>query len=213
MAKPERITRILIADDHLIFRLGVRTLFSTESTLSIVGEASTAETAIEQYNQLQPDIVLLDLRMPQAGGLEVVRAIIGKDPGARILIVTSYEMEEEIFQVMQAGARGYILKDADHSTMLEAVRQVSQGHGWMPERIAARLADRNARKALTPRELEIANLLVRGLTNAEIGSVLSIAENTVKNHIYSLLAKLHVADRAEAVAFLLSRGIVKADDL
>jgi DNA-binding NarL/FixJ family response regulator len=142
-----------------------------------------------------------------------VQQIMRFHPAARILIVTSYEMEEDIFQIMQAGASGYLLKDMGREVLFEAIFAVHGGKRWVPERIASRLAERTARRDLTPRELEIAHFIVRGLTNHEIGSVLSISDSTVKNHMYSLLAKLEVADRTEAAAFCLTRGIVKMDEL
>lgn len=205
--------RILIADDHLVYRLGMRTLLSTEERFCVVGEAANAQEAIALFGEHRPDVVLLDLRMPQGGGIEVVQQIMRSSPAARILVVTSYEMEEEIFQIMQAGAVGYLLKDLGRDVLFEAILQVHAGQQWLPERISSRLSERNARRDLTPRELEIAQFLVRGLTNHEIASVLSISESTVKNHMYSLFAKLGVADRTEAAAFCLTRGIVRADEL
>ena len=205
--------RILVADDHLVYRLGMRTMLSTEESFVVVGEAATAEDAIAMFQASEPDILLLDLRMPQGGGLSVVREIMRSAPAARILIVTSYEMEEEIFQIMQAGAAGYLSKDLGREAFFEAIFAVHNGEKWIPKRISSSLAERNARKDLTRRELEIAHLLVRGLTNHEIASVLRISESTVKNHIYSLLAKLQVADRTEAASFCLTRGIVRAEEL
>lgn len=205
--------RILIADDHLVYRLGIRTLLSTEERFCVVGEAANGVDAVALFRKHLPDILLLDLRMPQGGGLGVVQQTIRLAPKARILIVTSYEMEEEIFQVMQAGAAGYLLKDLGREALFEAILHVHSGRRWLPERISSRLHERSARRDLTPRELGIAQYLVRGLTNHEIASVLSISESTVKNHIYSLLSKLGVADRTEAAAFCLTRGIVRADEL
>ena len=205
--------RILVADDHLVYRLGMRTLLSTEEAFVVVGEAATAEDAVAMFQASEPDVLLLDLRMPRGGGLSAVREIMRFAPAARILIVTSYEMEEEIFQIMQAGATGYLLKDQGREALFEAIFAVHNGERWLPERISSSLAERNARKDLTRRELEIAHLLVRGLTNHEIAGVLRISESTVKNHIYSLLAKLQVADRTEAASFCLTRGIVKAKEL
>lgn len=205
--------RILIADDHLIYRLGMRTMLSTESVYDIVGEAATTREAVSLFVEHRPDVVLLDLRMPPDGGTEVVRAILRHNPEARILIVTSYQVEEEIFQVLRAGARGYLLKDLGREALFKAMNAVVGGELWVPPNIAAHLNDRSTRRDLTPREVDIAGFIVRGLTNAEIASVLAISESTVKNHIYSLLNKLQVADRTEAASFCLARGIVDINTL
>ena len=205
--------RILIADDHLIYRLGMRTMISTESVYDIVGEAATTTEAVSLFVEHRPDVVLLDLRMPPDGGTEVVRAILRHNPEARILIVTSYQVEEEIFQVLRAGARGYLLKDLGREVLFKAMNAVVGGELWVPPNIAAHLNDRSTRRDLTPREVDIAGFIVRGLTNAEIASVLAISESTVKNHIYSLLNKLQVADRTEAASFCLVRGIVDINTL
>lgn len=206
-------TRILIADDHLIYRMGMRTMLSTNTQYEIVGEAATTREAVALYSQNQPDILLLDLRMPPDGGIDAVRAIIANDPAACILIITSYEVEEEIFQVLQAGARGYLSKDLGRDSLFQALQAISAGERWLPPAVLASLAERNSRKNLTPREIEVVQLIVRGLTNHEISSVLSISESTVKNHIYSLLNKLGVSDRTEAASFCLSHGIVRIEDL
>ncbi len=205
--------RILIADDHLIYRLGMRTMLSTESVYDIVGEAATTTEAVSLFVEHRPDVVLLDLRMPPDGGTEVVRAVLRHNPEARILIVTSYQVEEEIFQVLRAGARGYLLKDLGREALFKAMNAVVGGELWVPPNIAAHLNDRSTRRNLTPREVDIAGFIVRGLTNAEIASVLAISESTVKNHIYSLLNKLQVADRTEAASFCLVRGIVDINTL
>ncbi len=209
--KPHR--RILIADDHLIYRLGIRSMLSTEPSYEIVAEAVTGTEAIDFYFKHRPDLVLLDLRMPCANGLEVIRKIILRDPDAKLLIVTSYEVEEEVFQVLRAGARGYLLKDLGRDSLFQAIETICAGGSWLPASVAAHLKDRSTRKDLTPREIEVATLIVRGLTNAEIGSVLSISESTVKNHVYNLLSKLQVSDRTEAASFCLSKGIVKIENV
>lgn len=206
-------TRILLADDHLVFRLGIRSLLQSEPDMDVVGEASTGERAVEMFQRLRPDVLLLDLRMPQGGGIEVVRQILLFAPEANILILTSYEVEEEIFQVLQAGARGYALKDIDRDQLLEALRQVSAGHRWIVPTVASRITERALRPQLTSRELEVLRLVVRGLTNREIAHVLGVAESTIKNHINNLMAKLEVSDRTEAVTYSLARGIIRIDEL
>jgi two-component system, NarL family, response regulator len=205
--------RILVADDHLVYRIGIRNLLGTESGFEVVGEASDGPQAIELYRRLKPDVLLLDLRMPHKSGIEVVIAIRKEFSDARILIVTSYQTEEEIFQVLQAGALGYILKDMGREMLMEAIRSVNAGTRWVSRTIQDQFTDRVLRQPLTVREMEVLRLLARGLTNREIANVYSISASTVKNHVNSLLSKLEVSDRTEAVSFCLARGIVKPEDM
>ncbi len=209
----EHPIRILVADDHLVYRIGIRNLLGTESGFEVVGEASDGQQAIETYRKLRPDVLLLDLRMPQKTGIEVVVSVRKEFSDARILIVTSYQTEEEIFQVLRAGALGYILKDMGREMLMEAIRSVNAGKRWVSPTIQAQFSDRVLRQQLTTRELDVLRLLARGLTNREIASVFSISASTVKNHVNSLLAKLEVADRTEAVSFCLARGIVRPEDM
>jgi two-component system, NarL family, response regulator len=205
--------RILIADDHLVYRIGIRNLIGTESGLVVVGEASDGPQAIELYRKVRPDVLLLDLRMPQKSGIEVVDAVRNEFSDARILIVTSYQTEEEIFRVLQAGALGYIIKDMGREMLIDAIRSVHAGSRWVSSTIQKQFTERVLRQQLTSREMEVLRLLARGLTNREISSVFEISASTVKNHVNSLLTKLEVADRTEAVSFCLSRGIVRPEDM
>lgn len=209
----EAAIRILVADDHLVYRIGIRNLLGLEDGFEVIGEASDGAQTIDLYRELQPDVLLLDLRMPQKNGIEVVQTLRREAPTARILIVTSYQTEEEVFQVLQAGALGYILKDAGRETLTQAVRTVHAGKRWVAPHIERQLADRGLRQPLTARETEVLRLLARGLTNREIASVYSLSPSTVKNQVSSLLAKLDVADRTEAVSFCLARGIVQPEDM
>lgn len=209
----EAVTRILVADDHLVYRIGIRNLLELEAGFEVVGEATDGAQAIAHYRKLRPDVLLLDLRMPQKGGIEVVRTIRNEFPGARILIVTSYQTEEEVFQVLQAGAQGYILKDTGREMLIRAVKAVQSGKRWIAPHIQRQLSDRVLRQPLTTREMEVLLLLARGLTNREIATVYGISPSTVKNQVSSLLAKLEVSDRTEAVSFCLARGIVQTEDL
>ena len=208
-----KLIRILVADDHLVYRIGIRNLLGSEPGFEVIGEASDGLQAIELYGALHPDVLLLDLRMPRKNGIEVVQSIRRDDPGAKIIVVTSYQTEEEIFRVLQAGARGYILKDVGRDTLVEAIRSVHGGSRWISPAVQRQFADRSVRQELTARELEVLKLLARGLTNREIARVYSISANTVKNHLNSLMAKLEVADRTEAVSFCLARGIVRPEDM
>lgn len=205
--------RIVIADDHLVFRVGIRSLLGADPDFTVVGEAATSERAIEAYREFSPDVLLLDLRLPKDGGIHVVRSVRAFDPRAKILILTSYEIEEEIFRVLQAGARGYAVKDIDRASLSEALHRVHSGQSWLVPAIAHRLMERSQRPQLTEREVEVLRLIGRGLTNREAANVLNIAESTVKNHLNNLMSKLDVSDRTEAVSYAIARGIITIDEL
>ena len=205
--------RVVIADDHLVFRVGIRSLLGADPEFTVVGEAATSDRAIEAYRELVPDVLLLDLRLPKDGGIHVVRSVRAFDPKAKILILTSYEVEEEIFRVLQAGARGYALKDIDREKLSEALHRVHAGHSWLVPAVAHRMMERAQRPQLTEREVEVLRLIGRGLTNREAAGVLNIAESTVKNHINNLMAKLDVSDRTEAVSYAITRGIITVEEL
>ena len=205
--------RILVADDHLVYRIGIRSLLETEMGFEVVGEAANSTETIAMYRRLRPDVLLLDLRMPHKGGIEAARALRQEFPDARILVVTSYQTEEEVLEVLRAGALGYILKDLDGGMLLQAIQAVCAGKRWITPALERQLAEGAVHPPLTARELEVLRLLARGLTNRELASVFHISESTVKNHVNHLLGKLEVADRTEAVSFCLARGIVRVDDL
>lgn len=211
--RASRNIRILVADDHLVYRIGIRSLIGNEPGFEVVGEASNGTETISLYRKLRPDVLLLDLRMPQKGGVEVVRSIVAEFAKPRILIVTSYQTEDEVFQVLDAGAQGYILKDLGREMLIEAIEAVYEGERWTSPAIERQFASGMARQQLTDRETEVLKLVAKGLTNREIASVCHISESTVKNHVNNLLAKLEVADRTEAVAFCLSHGILTVEDI
>jgi two-component system, NarL family, response regulator len=200
--------RVLIADDHLIFRMGLRSLLSGESNIDLVGEATSGSQTIERFEQLRPDVLLLDLRMPDGGGMSALSAIRRACRDARVLVLSSYGNEEEVYQALHAGAAGYVLKDAGREELLAAIQQVHAGQKWIQSSIQTLVSQRANRPELTPRELEVLKLLVTGLTNREIAAVLGNSENTVRNHTISIFAKLYVSDRAEAVGAALQRGII-----
>lgn len=200
--------RVLIADDHLIFRLGLKSLLNNELDIVVAGEASTGAQTVERFKALRPDVVVLDLRMPDGGGMRALAGMREVRDDAKVLVLSSYANEEEVYQALQAGASGYVLKDVGRDELTSAIRQVYAGQEWIQSCIRPILAGREERHELTPRELEVLKLLVRGLTNREIAKVLGNSENTVRNHTISIFAKMYVSDRAEAVSAALQRGIV-----
>jgi DNA-binding NarL/FixJ family response regulator len=200
--------RVLIADDHLIFRMGLKSLLNNEPDIVVAGEASTGAQTIAKFKDLRPDVVVLDLRMPDGGGMAALAGVRELRNDARVLVLSSYANEEEVYQALQAGASGYVLKDVGRDELTGAIRQVYAGRQWIQPCIQPILANREDRHELTPRELEVLKLLVRGLTNREIAKVLGNSENTVRNHTIRIFAKLYVSDRAEAVSAALQRGIV-----
>jgi two-component system, NarL family, response regulator len=204
-------TRILVIDDHIVVRMGLRTLIQSQPDMQIAGEGSGANDAVTLFESERPDVVLLDLRMPDGGGIEALKRIRAIDPEARVLMLSSFGSEEEIYQSLQAGALGYILKGADTEELLEAIRQVHRGNRWVPPNLAARYTDRTHRPELTAREMEVLKCIFHGLTNKEIAYQLGVAENTVKNHINNLMTKLNAKDRTQAAHMALNRGLLSLD--
>jgi DNA-binding NarL/FixJ family response regulator len=204
---PARIT-VLIADDHAVVRLGLRALLEAHPDMEVVGEADDGPAAVEAFNRLRPDIVLVDLRMPTMGGREVITAIQKTAPDARVIVLTSFDGDEDIFRAVQAGARGYLLKSCPPEDLVEAVRVVHAGGRLLAPAVAARLAERVNSPSLTAREVSVLELVAKGLSNKEIGGALFLAEDTVKNHLKHIYAKLDVSDRTEAVLVAVQRGII-----
>ncbi len=209
---PENTLRLLIADDHLVFRMGLRTLVQSEPDLHVVAEAKSGRECVEMYRLHRPDVVLMDLRMPDGNGVQTIQEICRMEPHARILVLTSYAAEEEIFQAMHVGASGYLLKDVSREELTEAIRTVAAGGRWIPPSIASSLAERDARKNLTAKEIDILRLLAKGLINREIAAVFGVSQSTVKNQINLLFSKLEVTDRTEAATVAMQRGIVPFDN-
>lgn len=205
--KPPEI-RILIVDDHYVVRMGLIALVETEPDLRVVGEAADGVQAVEQFRKLKPDLTLMDLRMPLLDGITATREIRSQFPEARILMLTTYDGDEDIHKALSAGARGYLLKNSTRESLIPALRAVAQGQSWIPQEVASRLAARKSFEALTPREVEVLEQLAKGLANKEIADVLRISEHTVKDHLKNILGKLRVADRTEAVTAALQRGII-----
>lgn len=203
--------RILVADDHPSVRDGLASILNAQPDLTVVAEAGTGRETIEQFKLRAPDVLIVDLRMPDGDGIQTIRDLLAINPAAKALVLTTYDTEEDIFNALEAGARGYILKDTTREEIVEAVRQIHAGNRFLPPAIASRLADRVIRPALTPRELDVLRLVSRGRTNKEIAVAIFVSEETVKSHMKGLFQKLGVHDRAEAVGIALQRGLLRLD--
>ena len=203
--------RILVADDNFLVRLGLGAVLNSESGMTVVADAGNGRQAVEMYRQHNPDIVLMDLRMPLMTGVEATKAIRNEFPGARIIVLTTYDGDEDIYRALQAGARAYLLKDVLREELLSAIRAVHAGQFHIPPAVAARLAERLPLSDLTARELEVLTLIVKGMSNSEIGTALTISTGTVKIHVNNILSKLGVSDRTQAATTALQRGIIHLD--
>jgi two-component system NarL family response regulator len=206
--KPSKI-RVLIVDDHRVVRVGLRAIIDAEDDMEVVGEAGDGPAALAAYAEHKPDITLLDLRMPGMSGPEILTALRQADPQATVIVLTSYDADEDVYRAVQAGARGYLLKGTLPDGVLEAaIRKVHAGQRLLAPEAAARLADRMTSPSLTPREISVLELVAKGKSNKEIGTVLSLAEGTVKTHLKRIYEKLGVSDRTEAALVAVQRGIV-----
>ncbi|HSU54950.1 MAG TPA: response regulator transcription factor [Candidatus Dormibacteraeota bacterium] len=207
MKKPNKI-RILVADDHFIVRMGLVALVNTEPDMQVVAEAADGQQAVDTFENCRPDLVLMDLRMPIKSGIEATAEICAQHPEAGVLMLTTFEGDEDIFRALQAGAKGYVLKSSSGDELIPALRAVACGEKWIPDEVASRLASRQMFGHLTPRELEVLQYLAKGLANKEIADVLHISDHTAKDHLKKILGKLKVVDRTEAVTAALQRGII-----
>jgi two-component system, NarL family, response regulator len=201
--------RVLVVDDHPVVRQGLQSMLDGESGIFIVGTASSGEEGISLAKKLIPDVVLLDLRMPDIGGVEVIVALRASRIESKVLVLTNYQLDEDIFNALEAGALGYLLKSASHEEVVEAIHAVSQGKRRIPPTLAMRLAERVGRSSLSTREQEVLELVVQGLTNKEIAHKLYISDITARNHVISLLSKLDAKDRTEAAIIAVRRGLVR----
>jgi two-component system, NarL family, response regulator len=202
--------RILIVDDHPVVVAGLTSMLGTQPGMHVVGSAASGEEALELLRATPADLMLLDLRMAGMNGIDTLLAMRRSKMNTRVIILTSFEADEDIYRAVQAGAQGYLLKEARQAEMIEAIRAVHNGRRFFPRDIAARLAERMTRTDLTSRELEVLRMLARGLTNKEIGNALDISGNTVRNHVNSIIEKLEVSDRTEAATTAILRGIIEA---
>jgi NarL family two-component system response regulator LiaR len=212
--------RILITDDHAVVREGLRALITSEPGMEVVGEAKDGEEAVLKARSLQPDVILLDLVMPRKGGLEAIGEIKSENPGARILILTSFAEDDKVFPAIKSGALGYLLKDSSPHELLQAIREVYRGESSLHPSIARKLI-RELRQPsdlppteepLTEREVEVLRLVAKGLSNQEIGQKLFISERTTRTHVSNILDKLHLANRTQAALYALREGLASLDE-
>jgi DNA-binding NarL/FixJ family response regulator len=203
--------RVLAADDHPLIRAGLVAFLATEPDLQVVAEAANGEEALEKYRELRPDIVLMDLSMPIMDGLSATRAILDEFPDARVIVLTTYDGDEDIHRALDAGATGYLLKEMVAADVLSVIRTVYGGRRGIPHAVAAKLAEHTPRIPLTPRETEVLSLLAKGLSNAEIAARIGRTEGTVKVHIKNILQKLDASDRTEAVTTAVRRGFIRLE--
>lgn len=206
MTKPP--IRILLVDDHLMVRLGLASMLGQERDLQVVAEASSGAEAIQQCDLHRPDVVLMDIRLPDISGIEATAAIVKQHPEIRVVMLTTYEGDEDVFQAIKAGAKAYFTKSVAGPELVQAIRSVHGGQYCIPPDIAGKLAQRYSLPELTPREREILERIAGGRSNKEIAALLNLAENTVKNHVHVILEKLGVQDRTQAVTNAIKRGIL-----
>jgi two-component system NarL family response regulator len=205
--KDSRIT-VMLVDDHPAFRKGLAALIESEPDLRVVGQTGDGLEALELFRRTKPDIVLMDLRLPGMGGVEATMAIRKQFPEARVIVLTTFDADEDIYRAMESGAKSYLLKDTPDDELAATIRAVHAGEGSLPQRVAERLAERRQRADLSQREMEVLQLLIKGRSNKEIGTALFVTEDTVKAHLKTLFAKLNVRDRTEAAISAIRHGIV-----
>lgn len=203
--------RLLLVDDHSMVRMGFAALLAAEGDFQIVAEAEDAAQAVSAFRQCRPDVTLMDVRMPGGSDIEAMSRILDEFPDARVVILTTYDLEEPVFSALDGGAAGYLLKSIKRDELAAAIRRVHAGGTCFPESLAQHHSARSLHEQLTPREAETLDLLRRGLSNREIRTALGVSENTAKAHVRAILRKLDVADRAEAVAAGFERGLLEID--
>jgi DNA-binding NarL/FixJ family response regulator len=207
-AKSKNKIRVLVVEDHILIRMGLVTASEVEPDLAVVAEAEDGEEAIASFRKHLPDVVVMDLRLPGMSGIETMRALHKEFGPVPILVLTTYGADEDIYQAVQAGASGYVLKDMPLKRVVEAIRAIYSGQQYFPPEIAGHLAERLKHSMLTPRELSVLQMIAEGRSNKEIGVALGIVEGTVKVHVTSLISKLGAMDRTQAVTTALKRGII-----
>jgi DNA-binding NarL/FixJ family response regulator len=200
--------RVLCVDDHPLVRKGIASILGNEADMQLVAEAGNGRDAVELFRKHRPDVTLMDLRMPVLDGIAAARAICEEFPDARIIALTSYDGDQDIFRALEAGVRGYLLKESVHTEVLSAIRLVHSGRRLMPPAVSERLSEHAAQAPLSPREVEVLTLVAQGLANKEVAARLGTAHGTVKMHVQNILAKLNASDRTHAVTLGLQRGII-----
>jgi NarL family two-component system response regulator LiaR len=213
--------RVLLVDDHAILRKGIRALLSTEPDIEVVGEASDGQEALFQAEALQPDVILMDLVMPNLDGIEATQRVTTQQPGVRVLVLTSFVADDKVFPAIKAGALGYILKDSGPDDLVRSIRQVHRGEPTLEPEIARKVLFELAQPPkrpptpdpLTGRELEVLRLIAQGKSNREIAEDLVLAEMTVRTHVSHILGKLHLASRTQAALYALKEGLASLDDV
>lgn len=208
MAKSQPPIRIIVADDHFVVRMGLNAVLNAEPEFHVVGEAEDGMEAVELVRKYRPEVILMDLIMPRLNGVEATIQIRRETPECKVIILTTYDGDEDIYRALQAGAQGYVLKNSRGTSLVEAIRRVHAGERYLPAAVTSRLAEREHVEELTERELSVLNLVVKGLSNKEIADVLHITEHTAKVHLKHILHKLDVSDRTAAATSALQRGIV-----
>jgi two-component system NarL family response regulator len=204
-----KIIRVLIADDHPVVREGLAAILQCQPDMTVVAEAADGEQTLELYDECSPDVLILDLRMPELDGLQVLTELMSRgDPKPRVLVMTAYASEENVRRALKTGAKGFLVKGADPQQIREAVREIAAGQAFLPAKIVSKLADSIGHPELSPRELQVLHYLARGKSNKEVGQILYITENTVKGHVKAILTKLEAMGRTEAIAIATSRGLV-----
>ena len=209
MAERANVIQVLIVDDHPVVRVGLRTMLDSEENISVKGVAGSAKEAIREVARLQPDVVLMDLRMPEMEGTEVIAELRRMQPDLRILVLTNYKTDDYILRALQAGAMGYLLKSTPQEEIVRAVEMVHANKRCIPPDIAERLAETVGREELSQRELEVLTLVATGLTNKQIADRLFISDKTARNHVASCLVKLGAHDRTEATTTAMKRGLIR----
>jgi DNA-binding NarL/FixJ family response regulator len=207
----QRRIRILVVDDHPLLRAGLATSIDAESDMEIVAAATNGQEALELFRQHQPDITLMDLKMPVMGGVEAIRTIRGQFPAAKVIVLSTYQGDEDIYRALEAGATTYLLKNTLAEDLVRVIREVVAGGRPLPAPVTLRLADRMLQPDLTARELDVLRLIAKGLRNKEIAAQLGIAEETTQGHVKNILLKFGLHDRTEAVVVAVRRGIVHID--
>ena len=200
--------RVLIVDDHSIVRQGLATIINRDPVMTVIAQAEDGQQAIDYFREYQPDITLMDLRMPVRSGVEAITAICAEFKHTRIVVLTTYDGDEDIYSGLRAGAKGYLLKDAKPNELLNAIRIVHRGQQYIPPEVGAKLVQRMSNPELSERELEVLRLMAQGMSNLDIATALTIGESTVKSHVNRILSKLGVSDRTQAVIVAVKRGIV-----